>query len=99
MIKDINLLLKKNNINLKLDGESFIDVFEMSKDYFLDVFWTRYEISLELNNPIIGLKEVLNNVEKTQNDKICSTSIKTNNIHIILYSDNSYLEFYGIVNF
>lgn len=99
MIKKINLLLRKNNIDLSVNEKSIIDSFEMNKEYFLDVFLIRHNISLELNKPIIGLKEVLDNVEKIKNDKILSTSIKTNNIDIILYSDESYLEFYGVISF
>lgn len=99
MIEKINSLLRKNNVDIELKEDNFINSFEMDKKYFLDVFWTRYEISLDLNRPIFGLKEVLEKVEISKVEKILSTSIEINSAEFIIYTDKYFLEYYGLIKF
>jgi hypothetical protein len=99
MIEKINLLLRNNNIDIELKENIFINSFEMDEKYFLDVFWTRYEVSLDLNRPINGLKEVLEKVERLKVEKIISTSIEIDGTEIIIYTDKYFLEYYGLIKF
>lgn len=94
----------KEILNRYFDNEIIFDTAEinsfiMDRDYFLDVFETRYEISIDLNRPIEGLKETLDAFNKSSAKEIQSTSIKDANINAILYTDPSFEKVYGIVNF
>ena len=92
------ILTKFYDKKIVLDKKE-INSFIMDRDYFLDVFETRYEISIEMNRPIKGLKETLDLFRESCSDKICSTSIKNSTIDIILYTDPFFDEVYGIVEF
>ncbi|MCT3834892.1 hypothetical protein HZQ12_14170 [Elizabethkingia anophelis] len=76
-----------------------INSFVMDREYFLDIFQVRYEISIEINRPIKGLEETLNTIRNICETKIQSTSIEGSNINLIIYTNSSFNEIYGIVNF
>lgn len=82
-----------------LSNNAEINIFEMTREYYLDVFKLRYESSLERNIKILGLKETLENFERSNALKIKSTSIESQNYSLIMYSIPDFSEIYGVVNF
>ena len=76
-----------------------INSFVMKKDYFLDVFSTRYAISLDLNKPIKGLRESLDTIKVLPDQEIQSISVVGDNIDLIIYSDINFNDVYGVLNF
>lgn len=85
--------------NLIITDDVKIESFSMNRDYFLDVFGIRYERSEEINKPIIGLKDVLESFTLSKVDQIQSTSVEGSNISLIIYTDVSYNDIFGVVNF
>ncbi|RKS97844.1 hypothetical protein [Chryseobacterium defluvii] len=92
-------ILQKIDKDIIILDSTKIDSFIMDREYFLDVFETRYEISLEINKPIKGLKETLDSFRASSDKEIKSTSINDSNFDIILYTDIHFNKVYGIVNF
>lgn len=92
-------IVNKYYKNTPISNTAEIHSFTMDREYFLDVFEIRYEISIDLKRPIKGLKETLNSFKASSNTEIQSTSIKDYNINIIIYTDLLFKKVYGILDF
>lgn len=76
-----------------------ISSFIMDREYFLDVFEIRYERSIEINSPIKGFKEALDNFRASTEQEIQSISISDFEINITIYTDVHLNKVFGVLNF
>ena len=96
--------------NLLIDNKSFLElkslnsfsstdytVFEMTKEYFLDIFEIRLEINNDMGIVIDGLAQTVANIEKGKYKIIVSHSI--NNGNILIYTNRSVTKILGYINF
>jgi hypothetical protein len=96
--------------NLLIDNKSFLElkslnsfsstdytVFEMTKEYFLDIFEIRLEINNDMGIVIDGLAQTVANIEKGKDKIIVSHSI--NNGNILIYTNRSVTKILGYINF
>ncbi len=87
------------NEKFVLQDNAEIKIYKMERDYFLDVFGVRFEISLDLNKPIKGLKETLDIIQNISDKQIAYITVKTISQDMIIYTDLDIEKVYGIINF
>jgi hypothetical protein len=89
-LSKLKQLIFKNESDLKLIPLNFsknddYNSFEMTKEYFLDIFETRLEINNDMNIIIKGLATTIENIKSSSETNIISHSI--NNGDILIYTN------------
>lgn len=92
-------IINKYYNNIIISETAEINSFTMEREYFLDVFEIRYEVSIDMNKPIKGFREALESFSASSDQKIQSTSISDIKINIIIYSDIHFNNIFGVLNF
>jgi len=95
----VELLNKYSQNSSQFSLKDISEGYEMTTENFLDVYGTRYEISLDMGNKILGLKEVLQTISNINENKIKSFSVVNEKIDILVYTDLDITQIYGVIDF